>query len=1018
MAKKSWTKSLKALFGKGSDDSEVDQEEKKKKEVWEKEDDDGVVWAYFPVHEEKEEEKKSVEASEEAISDDILLEKEEETTSREEAVKDEERYEEKTRIVEENYLDDEIIYSKQEDPSIKESGNIADKTNQEKIALEEEEINKIISPSEEFIQSLKIAYIKHIKHKYPFKDFSYLDKELKSDTEETDEEEHDESPEPSTPFEKVFTEMQEHIASETDATRTEDSAQKDDTWDDNYGQFSFSSENTFTTKDTGEEKASSETKSLWGEGKYDDFFSSPEPVEEKTLSDTGELSDDISDKSKKKRNRFADIVSSVNQEKIPLATADTAIALGPAETKVTDMELTEEDKLLNPDELIEKGDKELELGWKDKAINHFKKAALLYKYNDEPGKAFLIYQKLNKFDPANINYIYALGFLCKSLGRIEEAKIHFRNVLKIELTHKDTLFQLGIISYEEGALDTALIAFRKVISLDPCHIEAYEKLSELLIKKGDVKEAINNYLKGAQQFLNKKDETSSINLFKKVLSLEADNEDARNGLKNIGLDPDLELAEEKEPGEALEEEISQKPSEESYFEELGPDETIEYISASGETEEIIESYKEDKNLRDEGKMEQEEEIPEETREEEIQQKRKEKEEILDEETEEINISNNIKEKGFNKTMNLDVKFEANLDDFIEEISPEYTLEPSLQKILNRHMEEFSIPSVEDIINTSAEVIFSSFMEDFIDDYDAMTADDKIEDSIYTKFSNMINKIDGKAIEELKNRAREFKTGTKVSAETEIIPDLKLPPVTPEIKEVEVSGAPEEIEIKASPSEVDLPGIIYESLSEEFVEDFIKGELKPYDEEEAMGIGLGIGMEEELEEEELEEEEMLEKEIESNAMETREIEVKESDLEKIEERLEKILEKQGKEIKTEEPEEIKMEEPEEIKTEEPEEIKAEEPVKIPGTKGETMSDIDKEIMKCKDSIKKNINKIDDVIKKYEKLYKEHPSYPPLCCAIGSSYIKKGLFIEGVKEFMKTIDIKAFEGKDNFLKNLNG
>ena len=68
MAKKSWTKSLKALFGKGSDDSEADQEEKKKKEVWE-----------------KEEEKKSSVIEEDVVSDDILLESEEDIPSREEA---------------------------------------------------------------------------------------------------------------------------------------------------------------------------------------------------------------------------------------------------------------------------------------------------------------------------------------------------------------------------------------------------------------------------------------------------------------------------------------------------------------------------------------------------------------------------------------------------------------------------------------------------------------------------------------------------------------------------------------------------------------------------------------------------------------------------------------------------------------------------------------------------------------------------------------------------------------------
>ncbi len=459
-------------------------------------------------------------------------------------------------------------------------------------------------------------------------------------------------------------------------------------------------------------------------------------------------------------------------------------------------------------------------------------------------------------------------------------------------------------------------------------------------------------------------------------------------------------------------------------------------------------------------------------------------------------------------MNLDVKFEPNLDDFIEEISPEYSLEPSLQKILNRHMEEFSIPSAEDIIYTSAEVIFSSFMEDFIDDFDRINIieDYKVDDSLYTKFSKIINKTDGEAIEKLKSKAREFGTGGKISAETEIIEDLKVPPVTTEplhaeIKEVAVKT--EEIEIKPSVSEIDIPGIIYESLSEEFVEDFIKGELKPYDEEEAMGIGLGIEMdeeEEELEEETIPYEEILEKEIEPPEMETREIEVKESDLEKIEkapveeeveeikteeveeiktaeveeiktaeveeikteeveeiktEEVEEIKTEEVEEIKTEEVEEIKTEEVEEIKTEEVEEIKTAEPGKTfqeedkksekvkekieekeieaeiciesgsiqefkerEGTKGEAMPDIDKEIIKCKDTLKKNISKIDDVIKKYEKLYKECPSYPPLCCAIGSSYIKKGLIIEGVKEFMKTIDIKAFEGKDNFLKNLNG
>jgi hypothetical protein len=387
-------------------------------------------------------------------------------------------------------------------------------------------------------------------------------------------------------------------------------------------------------------------------------------------------------------------------------------------------------------------------------------------------------------------------------------------------------------------------------------------------------------------------------------------------------------------------------------------------------------------------------------------------------------------------MNLDVKFETNLDDFIEEVSPEYTLEPSLEKILNRYIEEFSIPSMEDMIDTSAEVVYSSFMEDFIDDFDTVNImeDYNIDDSLYIKFSNKLNKIDRKAIEKLKDKAKEFRTGIKISSETEIIEDLKLPPVTSEIKEGEISFKTEEIKITPSEvSEIDMPGIIYESLSEEFVEDFIKGELKPYDDEEAMGIGLGI----ELEEDEEDKEGISDKETETSERETREIEVKESDLEEVKEIFEKAKEERLEEVEEEKAEEeiVKKAEEEIVKKAEEEIVKKAEEIEAEHctesgsikefkekegkeTKGETMPHIDKEIIKCKDSLKKNINKIDEVIKKYEKLYKECPSYPPLCCAIGSSYIKKGLFIEGVKEFMKTIDIKAFEGKDNFLKNLNG
>ncbi|HPZ10701.1 MAG TPA: hypothetical protein PL110_21605, partial [Candidatus Eremiobacteraeota bacterium] len=424
-------------------------------------------------------------------------------------------------------------------------------------------------------------------------------------------------------------------------------------------------------------------------------------------------------------------------------------------------------------------------------------------------------------DPTNINFIYSLGFICKELGRLDEAKIHFRNVLKIELTHKETLFQLGLISFEEGSLDTALIAIKKVISLDPSYGDAYKKLGKILEKKGDTGEAINNYFKGATYFIDKEEKAIAIDLLKRILQLEPDNEEALNKLTLTGFDHDREM--ETHILESSEKDISDTSKA-----------SVNLIVQVSEFAENTDSTNQEESI---------EELKSTTKE----------------------VEEKLKKKDLKSSMKLNIKIEPNLEDFLEEISIEYHLDPSIEKISKHYIDEFVIPSAEEI--RSEEILYNSFMEDFIDEFEIIT--DKLEDynniDLWAKYEESISKTTNtRLIEKLKSLAHEFSVRFKPQeVDTRDIKNLYN--IEENMEEFEFPQTiekvtTEESEIKElQPVETGLLNSIYESLSEEFIEEFTYVDIQTDSEEKAIGIGSGLDMEEEeeLEEEELEEEELEE-----------------------------------------------------------------------------------------------------------------------------------------------------------------
>ena len=707
MAKGGWAKRFKSLFG-GSSEAPDSKDKKKDGETWEKDGDGEIVWAFFDVHKEEQEAEQASEVKEEEADDtlleELIVQEEEEVLSEEDEgmEEDAEEIDSKPRILDDSYLADEVIYYEEEDLS-KAIDEKKPLSAEERLDNELSKSLDLLEPSEDYLKSIKIAYLRYLKNKYPFQDFRFLEKEFELEEEmEAVSEEADLGP---SAFEKAFMEVDDTGGGQEIKTEgyTFGEAGGEGTWDD------YSSKTTafLSVKDDSSEKeedAEGEgTQPLWGgQSKYDDFFAEQDKAttyrsleeEEESVEDKEE--DDNKSRLKKSFQKIASQVAKSGPVSLeaPVAVKD------PLEE-----ELSEEDKALDPDQLVEKANNEMELGWKDKSVRLLSKAALLYKLNKQYEKSFDVYERLHKLDTTNVKFIYALGFISKEMGRVEEAKIYFRNVLRIELTHKDTLFQLGLISFEEETYDTAAIAFRKVLSIDSCHMEAYLKLGELF-EKDNIDEAIKNYLAGADNFINSQEIDGAVFLLGKILKLDKENKEARKKLEELGLDPDASLEvdflSEEEKKDAVQHQVIE-PAGLDTMEELS-EETPSFLEVEENNLTSVDDHKDEETSEDFELDEGEETwFQNDESSSEFQ------------ESDESKVSKSFEKEVIKKTMKLKINTDCNMEDFLEEISLDYTLDPSLAKILEQNVDLMFTDGYYSQESLSP-IVFSSFVEDCVDEF--------------------------------------------------------------------------------------------------------------------------------------------------------------------------------------------------------------------------------------------------------------------------------------------------------------
>lgn len=166
--------------------------------------------------------------------------------------------------------------------------------------------------------------------------------------------------------------------------------------------------------------------------------------------------------------------------------------------------------------------------------NQFRKVANAFEESGNIAKAAEAYRRMKVVQSDDPQVLVTLGRLYTELGRLDEAEQEFRSVLRHDLAHEQALFQLGLVSQLKGGFRSGILAFNKVLQNNPNFTEAKRKLAELHYSQGMMTEATSFFLQAAQSYLETEARDEAIDCFQIVLSIDAANQPAQQGLTNLG----------------------------------------------------------------------------------------------------------------------------------------------------------------------------------------------------------------------------------------------------------------------------------------------------------------------------------------------------------------------------------------------------------------------------------------------------------------------------------------------------
>jgi tetratricopeptide (TPR) repeat protein len=191
------------------------------------------------------------------------------------------------------------------------------------------------------------------------------------------------------------------------------------------------------------------------------------------------------------------------------------------------------------------------------------KMAYIYFQEGRWDKAVEEYKKLLTLDPEDINTHNMLGDVYVKKGAFREAYEEYAKVvadltsrgqadkativnkkiasidtdaLPPEARAKQSLIKRTLkaeIAMEQGDTQTAIEAFGEVLKLDPENIGLYSKLAELLVSKGKIAEAVQQYAVMGAAYLKNRLYKKAQEAFQKILELDPNQVEARINLAQI-----------------------------------------------------------------------------------------------------------------------------------------------------------------------------------------------------------------------------------------------------------------------------------------------------------------------------------------------------------------------------------------------------------------------------------------------------------------------------------------------------
>ncbi len=168
------------------------------------------------------------------------------------------------------------------------------------------------------------------------------------------------------------------------------------------------------------------------------------------------------------------------------------------------------------------GDAYVKKGELKEAYKEYSFVAEAYSQQGLMDKANVVYRKMAKFDPANLD---------------ESAKAK-QGVIKQKVAAETAL--------EQGQPDKAIDAYKEIVKNDPEDFFSRQKLAELCEQSGRVKEAIMEYMSIAEAFFSNRLHKKAMAVFQKVLVLEPNNSNAHAGLGEIYAKEGMESEAKKE----------------------------------------------------------------------------------------------------------------------------------------------------------------------------------------------------------------------------------------------------------------------------------------------------------------------------------------------------------------------------------------------------------------------------------------------------------------------------------------